>query len=170
MSRTFPLPKNRLPGFAQSAICVLGLLLPCVAAGQDSIPPRWRAWAAEKAAFDACRKLPELERVLSGGGEFTLHQDSVTGKICQAGPGPWDPGAWMIDSVLFCPDSTPDTWRSVPPAAAKLDLTGATVAVTKDSTVLRNLRCAIRPQYLFTLTTPRGHPPPFPLPVALRVT
>ncbi len=145
--------ESRSRGIAQCAIYALAFLVPCVAAGQDSIPPRWRTWAVEKAAFETCRTLRELERVRSDAGEYPMHRDAVAGKICQAGPGPWDPGAWIIDAVLFCPESNPDTWRSVLRADAGIDLSGATVAVTRDSAVLRNLHCATRSQYLFPLTT-----------------
>ena len=92
-------------GFLVLALLALG---PGSAFAQDSSRADWRAWFAAKDSVAKCLRGPLLSRVYGVQGEFTIHR-SASGGTCQAGPGPGDPTAWMIDSRLFCPDSSPAT-------------------------------------------------------------
>jgi hypothetical protein len=96
-----------------------------------------------------------LQRVYGGRGEYTVHRDSVTGRICRAGPGPGYPIAWIFNGEAICPDSSPETWGIVNPPGVK-DLSPKSILEirpTRDSVEIARLRCPIRPHVLFHLRT-----------------
>lgn len=123
------------------------------ALGQDSTRADWRAWFATRDSVARCIKGPLVSRVYGGEGEFTVHR-TPSGGTCQAGPGPGEPTAWVIDSRLFCPDSSPSTWMNAPANAPKLDEnTVVSIEPTRDSTVLASLECGIRPRTAIVIGT-----------------
>lgn len=139
----------------RGALQILGVLAfgAASAAAQDSSRADWRAWFFEKDPVAKCLKRPLLSRVYGVQGEFTVHRTS-TGGTCQAGLGPGSPTAWIIDSQLFCPDSSPATWMRQPPGAPTLDERRVvSVEPTRDSTLLSSLRCVIRPRAAVVVRT-----------------
>jgi hypothetical protein len=149
----------------RTVLVVLSLLALCsdAVSAQDSSRADWRAWFATKDSIANCIRGPLLSRVYGLAGEFTVHR-TPTGGTCQAGPGPGDPTAWIIDSRLFCPDSNPATWISAPPAAPVLDERRiVSLEASRDSSLLGSLRCAIRPRAAVVVRT-RSPRPPAPAP------
>jgi hypothetical protein len=152
--------------FVRRTVLVVLSLLPLgsgTVSAQDSSRADWRAWFATKDSIANCIRGPLLSRVYGLAGEFTVHR-TPTGGTCQAGPGPGDPTAWIIDSRLFCPDSNPATWISAPPAAPVLDERRiVSLEASRDSSLLGSLRCAIRPRAAVVVRT-RSPRPPAPAP------
>ena len=124
---------------AVALICITG---PGAAVAQDSSRADWRTWFATNDSVARCRALPLVSRVYGGQGEYTIHR-TPTGGTCQAGPGPSSPLAWVIDSIVFCPDSNPARWASAPTIDQKRILE---VVPSRDSSLLASFKCTIRPR------------------------
>lgn len=125
------------------------------ARAQDSSRADWRQWFAIKDSVVRCQSYPTLMQFLGPAGEWTTHR-TPSGGTCHAGPGPGDPTAWVIDSVLFCPDSSPTTWADAPRKAPHVDDKNIReVSATRDTAVLRSLSCAIRPRAALFIRTRR---------------
>ena len=132
---------------------LIALSLSMVALGelpaQDSSRADWRAWAAAKDSAAACQRLPMIFRARGLKGEYTVHRDS-TGHTCRAGPGPWDPSAWVIDSVVFCPDSSPATWGTNPPNGPEIGpQTLVEIHASTDSAAIAALGCSLTPRMIW---------------------
>jgi hypothetical protein len=147
----------------QIAIAVALSLGAGAASAQDSTRADWRAWFAIRDSVAKCRTGQLLSRVYGVEGEFTVHR-TPNGGTCQVGPGPGSPTAWIIDSRLFCPDSSPITWVNPPTSAPALnEKTIVSLETTRDSAVLASFRCGIRPRAAIVVRTtasqtrPPGH-------------
>lgn len=122
---------------------------------QDSSRADWRAWAVAIDSVAACRRLPLRLHALGPWGEYTVHRDSVTGRTCQAGPGPYYPHAMIHNGKLACPDSNPARWGSLNPDGVP-DMSPDRILElrpTQDSAEIARLRCPIRPRTLWYLRT-----------------
>ena len=137
-------------------LCVLVALsvAPRRLTAQDSSRADWRAWFAIKDSVDRCRALPVVRRVYTYPNEYSVHR-TASGGTCQVGPGPTEPTAWVVDDVLFCPDSSPQRWANLPDSV-KFDPTLIdSVKPTRDSLFLHGLRCALRPRTAVVVGTRR---------------
>jgi hypothetical protein len=145
----------------QVALMTIPLCLGANAASaQDSSRADWRTWFAIQDSVDKCRTGQLLSRVYGVDGEFTVHR-TPTGGTCQVGPGPGSPMAWVIDSKVFCPDSSPSTWMSPPTRGPLLnEKTVVSLETTRDSEVLASFRCGIRPRAAIVVRTKASKPRP----------
>jgi hypothetical protein len=134
---------------------LLSLAFANEARAQDSSRTDWREWFAVRDSVARCRAYPMLMQFIGPSGEWTTHR-TPAGGTCQAGPGPAEPTAWVIDSVPFCPDSSPASWEGMPRMAPRVDERNlVNLEVTQDSVLLRSLRCAIRPRGAVLIRTRR---------------
>src|SRR5215475_3077381 len=97
------------------ALCLLVAIsvAPRRLTAQDSSRADWRAWLAIKDSVDRCRVLPVVRRVFIDHYAYSVHR-TASGGTCQVGPGPTEPTAWVVDDVVFCPDSSPQRWANPP--------------------------------------------------------
>lgn len=124
-----------------------------IVGAQDSSRADWQRWFALLESFAECRAHPLVMRVHGGLGDYTMHR-LPDGRLCQAGPGPGQPTAFIIDSLVFCPDSNPDTWARAPRQLASVDLKDVIdIEPVRDTTRLHALDCAIRPRAMIVVRT-----------------
>lgn len=121
---------------------------------QDSSRADWRAWFAIKDSVDRCRALPVVRRVYTTPNEYSVHR-TASGGTCQVGPGPAEPTAWVVDGVVFCPDSSPQRWANQPDSVKFDPKLVDSITLTRDSLFLRGLRCALRPRQAVVAGTRR---------------
>jgi hypothetical protein len=138
------------------ALCLLVAIsvAPGRLTAQDSSRADWRAWFAIKDSVDRCGALPVVRRVYTTPNEYSVH-GTASGGTCQVGPGPTEPTAWVIDDVVFCPDSSPQRWANLPDSAKPDPKLIDSVKATRDSLFLRGLRCPLRPRNAVVVRTRR---------------
>lgn len=163
------IPGRRLRRVARPALLAVALLLaaPVVARAQapapsahplpDSVRAAIARYRTAVAASDSCRQYPEVVPDSSVGGVHSQRRrDPATGKECWTGL-PADlrqPIAYVVDGQLVCPSLRPSEWggeiRGVQPGEI------LRIEVSRDSSVLSRVRCAVPAFGLIWLTT--NHP------------
>jgi len=145
-----------LHGRSLSAVVALlfASAVPSVVDAQDSVTVAVQRYEAHRAATVACARFPLVWEAHGPSGDSQLHRDPVTGRDCWVLPGPPGPVAYRVDDVLYCPSAQPSRWGSWPTGAraiapAKILAT----TMTRDSTALKRLSCAIVPVALLSITT-----------------
>ena len=117
------------------------------------------AYRGALAASDSCRLFPEVLPDSSVRSMHSQHRrDPASGRECWTGL-PTDlrqPIAYVVDGQLVCPSLRPSEWggemRSVQPGEI------LRIEVSRDSSVLSRVRCAVPAFGLIWLTTNRPAP------------
>lgn len=118
-------------------------------------------WERQQAADSACASRPLVGQGQSHTGitDLDYHRDPATGQRCTVWRREFPPRAFVIDSTVYCPHPHPATWRATPPAVASVDLAKIeSLEVSRDSTTLAGLGCAVTPRYVLSMRTKKDAP------------
>lgn len=128
------------------ALIVGAVLSPALAHSQESVA----LTAAERAA---CARLPLItRRFVDGSTHADVHRDPVTRQTCVVLPQPSTAAvAFQLDGVLYCPVADSASGPPRPPLDTISPGRIHSIDVSKDSTMLSTLGCALRPEALITV-------------------